>query len=108
MTASRAVRVRKLTRLPKVKCWLVGFSKADSIDKAKVFNDVWKTDLEIGKHDCRDYTNELVEYLTGEKHVLDRLRRGLDRQAIMVGDSRLPVLPKTSDMVLPGSNPNRL
>ncbi|KAI3907357.1 hypothetical protein MKW98_010707 [Papaver atlanticum] len=42
------------------------------------FNEVWETDLRIGLHDCRDYTNELVECLIGEKQVLERLRRSLD------------------------------
>ncbi|XP_010252669.1 PREDICTED: uncharacterized protein LOC104594183 [Nelumbo nucifera] len=72
------VLVRKLRKLPKRKCWFVGFSRGDSIEKANKFNESWQTELSIGQHDCRDYTNGLVEHLTGEKHVLDRLRTSSD------------------------------
>ncbi|KAL5705417.1 hypothetical protein ACHQM5_023721 [Ranunculus cassubicifolius] len=73
-----AIRVRKMTMLPKNKCWHVGFSSKDSIVRAEQFNEAWQSDLKIGQHDCRDYTNGLVEHLTGEKQVLNRLRRDLD------------------------------
>ncbi|OWM75432.1 uncharacterized protein LOC116195555 [Punica granatum] len=65
---------RKLKRLPKERCWLVGSSGADAVEASLKFNESWKTDLRIGHHDCRDYTNALVEYLTGERNVLERLR----------------------------------
>lgn len=68
-----AVLTRKLMTLPKTKCWFVGFSKVDAVDATYKFNESWHTDLRIGHHDCRDYTNGLVEYLTGETRVLERL-----------------------------------
>ncbi|XP_042515427.1 uncharacterized protein LOC122089807 isoform X2 [Macadamia integrifolia] len=64
------VLVRKLTKLPKTKCWFIGFSYGDSIQKANKFNEIWQTELSIGQHDCRDYTN-------GEEQVLKRLRGSL-------------------------------
>ncbi|XP_044493453.1 uncharacterized protein LOC123216881 isoform X2 [Mangifera indica] len=70
------ILVRKLTKLPKNKCWLVGSSKSDAIDVAINFNKSWETDLRVGYHDCRDYTDGLVEHLTGKKHVLKYLRSG--------------------------------
>lgn len=66
---------RKLTRLPKRRCWFVGYSEEDSLDIALKFNDTWETDWRMGIHDCRNYANGLVECLTGEKLVLERLRR---------------------------------
>ncbi|KAJ4982116.1 hypothetical protein NE237_032953 [Protea cynaroides] len=71
------VLVRKLTKLPKSKCWFIGFSYGDSIQRANKFNESWQTELSIGQHDCRDYTNGLVEYLTGKEHVLKHLGRSL-------------------------------
>ncbi|KAF6161942.1 hypothetical protein GIB67_014144 [Kingdonia uniflora] len=68
------IMLRKLSKLPERKCWLVGITKVDGIDRAKIFNERWDTALKIGEHDCRDYTNGLVEHLTGEKRVLERLR----------------------------------
>ncbi|XP_057955441.1 uncharacterized protein LOC131149211 isoform X2 [Malania oleifera] len=41
------------------------------------FNSNWETDLRIGYHDCRHYTNGLVECLTGETLVLERLKKTL-------------------------------
>ncbi|KAK6918766.1 hypothetical protein RJ641_017188 [Dillenia turbinata] len=69
------VLTRKLKQLPRNKCWLVGSCDGNAIDIAYKFNDSWQTGLRIGHHDCRDYTNGLVEYLTGEKCVLERLKR---------------------------------
>ncbi|XP_030512643.1 uncharacterized protein LOC115726756 isoform X1 [Rhodamnia argentea] len=66
---------RTMKRLPKQRCWFVGSSKGDSLDIALKFNDTWGTDWKMGIHDCRIYANELVECLTGEKRVLERLRR---------------------------------
>ncbi|GAV74606.1 hypothetical protein CFOL_v3_18086 [Cephalotus follicularis] len=67
------VLVRKLTKLPRSKCWFVGSSEEDAVDIAVSFNKAWETDLRVG-HDCRDYTNGLVERLTGGKRILERLR----------------------------------
>uniref|UniRef100_A0A0D3F707 Uncharacterized protein n=1 Tax=Oryza barthii TaxID=65489 RepID=A0A0D3F707_9ORYZ len=58
------VRRRTLRRVPDTGCWLV----------ADAFTARWPTDLVVGRHDCRDFTNGLVEELTGEKRVLDALR----------------------------------
>ncbi|MED6106274.1 hypothetical protein PIB30_003687 [Stylosanthes scabra] len=69
-----AVLVRKLKRLPRSKCWLVGYSKEDGEEIATEFNKTWETSLRVGVHDCRHYTNGLVRQLTGEKDVLKRLR----------------------------------
>ncbi|XP_061344140.1 uncharacterized protein LOC133290096 isoform X2 [Gastrolobium bilobum] len=69
-----AILVRKLKKLPRSKCWLVGYSKADAVEIASEFNEKWETSLRIGLNDCRDYTNGLVRQLTGEKDVLKRLR----------------------------------
>lgn len=49
--------MRKLTKLPRNKCWFVGSSKLDAVDVAINFNKSWETHLRIGQHDCRDYTN---------------------------------------------------
>ncbi|CAL0307315.1 unnamed protein product [Lupinus luteus] len=66
--------VRKLKALPRSKCWQVGYSKGDGVEIANEFNKKWDTNLRVGLNDCRDYTNGLVEQLTGEKDVLNRLR----------------------------------
>ncbi|KAI6672670.1 hypothetical protein NL676_000576 [Syzygium grande] len=66
---------RKLTKLPKERCWFVGSCGEHALDVACKFSNLWETDLKIGHHDCRDYANGLVEHLTGEKDVLKRLRR---------------------------------
>ncbi|KAK3032009.1 hypothetical protein RJ639_036214, partial [Escallonia herrerae] len=77
LTAERAtgsILTRKPTKLPKAKCWFIKSSEVDAVDATHKFNQCWETDLRIGQHDCRDYTNGLVEYLTGEKDVLERLQ----------------------------------
>ncbi|KAI3457751.1 hypothetical protein Pfo_014414 [Paulownia fortunei] len=74
---SGVILVRKLGKLPKRKCWFVGYSKENAIDAALKFNENWKTDLRIGHHDCRNYSEGLVEYLTGEKAVLEHLREAV-------------------------------
>ncbi|KAG9443578.1 hypothetical protein H6P81_014918 [Aristolochia fimbriata] len=68
------VLVRRLPKLPKTRCWFIGLSSADAVAQANEFNKCWKTELRIGVHDCRDYTGELVQHLTGEQKVLERLR----------------------------------
>ncbi|GKV21252.1 hypothetical protein SLEP1_g31250 [Rubroshorea leprosula] len=74
-TLPGAVLTRKLTKLPRSKCWFVGTSGENAVDKAFNFTNTWETDLRIGHHDCRDFTNGLVEHLTGQKDVLEHLRR---------------------------------
>ncbi|PSS05962.1 hypothetical protein CEY00_Acc19264, partial [Actinidia chinensis var. chinensis] len=69
------ILTRKLAKLPRSKCWFVGCSKVGAIEAANKFNENWETNLRIGYHDCRNYTNGLVEFLTGEKYVLEHLRR---------------------------------
>lgn len=49
--------MRKLQKLPRNKCWLVGYSTEDAMEIASEFNKKWETNLRIGLHDCRDYTN---------------------------------------------------
>ncbi|KAF8391646.1 hypothetical protein HHK36_023953 [Tetracentron sinense] len=99
-----ALFVRKLAKLPKSKCWMVGLANVDAVDAASEFNESWQTDLIIGQHDCRDYTNGmpsttgikcfnpfsvsesyfpchlegLVEHLTSKKYALERLRGNVD------------------------------
>ncbi|CAA2965909.1 uncharacterized protein LOC111402113 [Olea europaea var. sylvestris] len=68
------VLTRKLQKLPKRKCWFVGYSDLNAVDAASKFNERWETDLRIGLHDCRNYANGLVEFLTGKKAVLEHLR----------------------------------
>lgn len=51
------VRERKLSRLPRNKCSYVGHSNASAVEVARKFNETWDTNLRIGHHDCRDYTN---------------------------------------------------
>jgi len=68
------VRRRKLRRIPNRRSWFVGICDGDAADAAERFSDRWPTDLVVGEHDCRDYTNGLVEVLTGEKRVLESLR----------------------------------
>ncbi|KAE8075572.1 hypothetical protein FH972_014276 [Carpinus fangiana] len=69
------LHMRKLRKVPRSKCWYVGSPEVDAVDIACEFNKSWETDLRVGRHDCRDYTNGLVEYLTGQKDVLEHLRR---------------------------------
>ncbi|CAI9116363.1 OLC1v1017485C1 [Oldenlandia corymbosa var. corymbosa] len=69
------VLTRKLKKLPTRKCWFVGHCSDDDYgveEGLREFNEDWDTDLRIGHHDCRNYVNELVEFLTGEKQVLAR------------------------------------
>uniref|UniRef100_A0ACD5ZIW7 Uncharacterized protein n=1 Tax=Avena sativa TaxID=4498 RepID=A0ACD5ZIW7_AVESA len=68
------VRRRKLRRIPDRRSWFVGICDGDAADAAERFSERWPTDLVVGEHDCRDYTNGLVEVLTGEKRVLESLR----------------------------------
>ncbi|KAG6404744.1 hypothetical protein SASPL_132320 [Salvia splendens] len=67
-----AILVRKLSKLPQRKCWFVGYTKEDA--DVHTFNHTWETHLLVGSHDCRHYTQGLVEHLTGNKYILDHLR----------------------------------
>ncbi|KAJ4896898.1 Uncharacterized protein Rs2_23692 [Raphanus sativus] len=70
------VMQRKLKNVPKQRCWMVGSSKGNNaMEMAIEFNSSWETDLRVGLHDCRHYTNELVQHLTGEKQIVERLTR---------------------------------
>ncbi|XP_031492365.1 uncharacterized protein LOC116258963 isoform X4 [Nymphaea colorata] len=66
-------RVRSILAVPKSRSWYVGFSKGNAVELAHRFNKSWEEELQLGRHDCRHYTNGLVEYLTGEADVLKRL-----------------------------------
>ncbi|XP_078166439.1 PTB domain engulfment adapter [Carex rostrata] len=65
---------REIRRIPRTRCWFVGFSKGNSVEIANRFNQNWSTDLVVGTNDCRHYTNGLVESLTGEENVLENLK----------------------------------
>ncbi|XP_024318141.1 uncharacterized protein LOC112271993 [Brachypodium distachyon] len=68
-------------RIPDRRSWFVGLSGGDAADAAERFSEQWPTDLVVGEHDCRHYTNGLVEVLTGEKRVLDSLRSAANEAA---------------------------
>uniref|UniRef100_A0A453NZ85 Uncharacterized protein n=1 Tax=Aegilops tauschii subsp. strangulata TaxID=200361 RepID=A0A453NZ85_AEGTS len=51
------VRRRRLRRIPDRRSWFVGLSDGDAADAAERFSERWPTDLVVGNHDCRDYTN---------------------------------------------------
>ncbi|ANM62370.1 PTB domain engulfment adapter [Arabidopsis thaliana] len=54
---------RRLKNVPRQRCWMVGPSKGnDAMEMAMEFNKSWETDLRVGFHDCRHYTNGLVLY----------------------------------------------
>nr|GLL24211.1 uncharacterized protein LOC109159335 [Ipomoea trifida] len=74
------VRMRKLKKLPNKKCWFVGYSEMDAVYATSKFNESWETDLTISHHDCRNYVNGLVEQLTGEIAVLERLQQSSNTQ----------------------------
>ncbi|KAF8119009.1 hypothetical protein N665_0001s0065 [Sinapis alba] len=71
------VMQRKLKNVPKQRCWMVGSPKGNdnAMEMAIEFNSSWETDLRVGFHDCRHYTNELVQHLTGEIQIVERLTR---------------------------------
>ncbi|CAN6279029.1 unnamed protein product [Urochloa humidicola] len=83
------VRRRTLRRVPERRCWLVGHCRdGDAVGAADRFSERWPTGLVVGEHDCRDYTNGLVEALTGEKRVLDALRSGATQPPASAGRRR--------------------
>lgn len=52
---------RKLKNVPRQKCWMVGSSKENNaMEMAIEFNKSWETDLRVGFHDCRHYTNGTI------------------------------------------------
>lgn len=58
------VRRRTLRRVPDTRCWLVGHHRsgggggaAAAVLAADAFTARWPTDLVVGRHDCRDFTN---------------------------------------------------
>ncbi|KAJ0965149.1 hypothetical protein J5N97_026287 [Dioscorea zingiberensis] len=57
---------RAMTRLPKSRCWFVGYSSSDGVDVANKFSEDWQTDLIVGKHDCRHYTNDSPSLRAGK------------------------------------------
>ncbi|KMT02533.1 hypothetical protein BVRB_9g204740 [Beta vulgaris subsp. vulgaris] len=60
--------------MPRKNCWCIGsFNSSNAVEEANKFNCSWPTDLRVGEHDCRHYTNGLAEMLTGETNVLERL-----------------------------------
>ncbi|XP_057525958.1 uncharacterized protein LOC130805279 [Amaranthus tricolor] len=67
---------RKISKIPKKRCWFIGSSQSShAVEAAYKFNGSWDTDLRVGQHDCRHYTNELAEMLTGEKNVVQQLMK---------------------------------
>lgn len=46
-----------MKKLPKTKCWRVGHCNVDVVDAIDKFNSTWNTELIVGQHDCRHYTN---------------------------------------------------
>lgn len=55
------VMQRKLKNVPKQRCWMVGSSKGNNaMEMAIEFNSSWETDLRVGLHDCRHYTNGTI------------------------------------------------
>ncbi|XP_009136149.1 uncharacterized protein LOC103860312 [Brassica rapa] len=72
------VMQRKLKNVPKQRCWMVGSPKGNNaMEMAIEFNSSWETDLRVGFHDCRHYTNELVQHLTGEIQIVERLTKSI-------------------------------
>ncbi|CAH2052550.1 unnamed protein product [Thlaspi arvense] len=67
---------RNLKNIPRQRCWMVGSSNGNNaMEMAIEFNKSWETDLRVGTHDCTHYTNELVQHLTGEIQIVERLQR---------------------------------
>nr|XP_043628691.1 uncharacterized protein LOC122600097 isoform X2 [Erigeron canadensis] len=51
------LQTRKMKKLPKTRCWRVGSCNVDVVEAMHTFNSNWDTDLIVGQHDCRHYTN---------------------------------------------------
>ncbi|KAH9606620.1 hypothetical protein KSS87_013056 [Heliosperma pusillum] len=52
------ILTRKISKLPNKRCWYIGLSNSNNaVEAAYKFNSSWPTDLRIGHHDCRHYTN---------------------------------------------------
>ena len=71
--------MRQLKKLPRNKCWLVGYSKAeaDAMEIAREFNKEWETNLRIGLHDCRRRVRRRRRQRFGEVR-LDQAARRLE------------------------------
>ncbi|MCO5600073.1 hypothetical protein L7F22_054181 [Adiantum nelumboides] len=66
---------RTIAYLPTRRCWRVGVTKdCISMKDAVEFNQNWDSSLQLWKHDCRHHTDAFVEFLTGEKDVLQKLK----------------------------------
>ncbi|CAN8258147.1 unnamed protein product [Cochlearia groenlandica] len=66
---------RRLKKVPRQRCCMVGSSSNSAIEMAMQFNKTWDTHLRLGFHDCRHYTDELVHHLTGETQIVERLQQ---------------------------------
>lgn len=56
--------MRKMKKLPKLRCWRVGSCNVDVEDAVHEFNSNWDTDLIVGQHDCRHYTNGIYQHFS--------------------------------------------
>ncbi|KAI5066326.1 hypothetical protein GOP47_0018950 [Adiantum capillus-veneris] len=66
---------RTIACLPTRRCWRVGVTKdCISMKDAVEFNRNWDMSLQLCKHDCRHHTDAFVEFLTGEKDILQTLK----------------------------------
>ncbi|XP_024959430.1 uncharacterized protein LOC112500256 isoform X3 [Cynara cardunculus var. scolymus] len=63
------LQMRKMKKLPKTKCWMVGSCNVDVVDAVHKFNSNWDTDLIIGQHDCRHYTNDPKKHESRDRFV---------------------------------------
>ncbi|KAL6580179.1 hypothetical protein OROMI_008203 [Orobanche minor] len=75
---------RKLSYLPKKKYWFVGYAKenVNAADAIHEFNHNWETDLVLGNHDCRHYSQGLVLAFKGNSQkVLDITKYGASKGA---------------------------
>lgn len=69
------VQERELSTLPTKRHWLIGKARKEiCISEARIFNQRWDTELKLGEHDCRHYTNALIEHVAGEHNILGFLK----------------------------------
>eukprot|EP00249_Psilotum_nudum_P001665 c14292_g1_i2 orf=340-936(-) len=62
---------REISNLPAKRCWLVGEAlMGRGIQDARYFNSCWNPQLQLWRHDCRNHTEGLVEFLTGKRKIL--------------------------------------
>ncbi|BBN17714.1 hypothetical protein MPTK1_7g16440 [Marchantia polymorpha subsp. ruderalis] len=68
------VQERNLRRLPTKSCWWIGKTAEDKgVESVREFNELWDKRLLLFRHDCRHYTDALVDHLTGEAGVIERV-----------------------------------